>query len=330
MAAIKDLSVGDLVAGVRRADRALIGRAITLVESRNPDHQTHAQEMLQQLLPHSGGAQRVGISGVPGVGKSTFIETLGCMLTNQGHKLAVLAVDPSSGRSGGSILGDKTRMERLSGDEKAFIRPSPSSGVLGGVARATRETIVILEAAGFDTIFVETVGTGQSETMVSDMVDFFLVLMLPGAGDELQGIKKGILELADMVAVNKADIFETKLKQAVREYKSALHIISDASPTWHPPVVGCSALTGEGVSDLWSKIESHRKRMTDSGERELRREGQRLAWLQAQIRDRLMDDFYSHQGVSALLGDVEAAVKSGEITVTNGVTKLLHTFKGLK
>lgn len=323
---LRDLTVDDLVEGVRAGDRALIGRAITLVESRNTLHQDKAQAMLHALLPHAGKAQRVGISGVPGVGKSTFIETLGCWLTGEGHKVAVLAVDPSSGRTGGSILGDKTRMERLSGDESAFIRPSPSAGVLGGVARATRETMVILEAAGFDTVLVETVGTGQSETMVADMVDFFLVLMLPGAGDELQGIKKGILELADMVAVNKADIFEKKLKQALREYKSALHIMTDASPTWHPPVVACAGLTGEGVPELWERIEKHQTLMEASGEREQRREEQRLAWLQAQIRDRLMDDFFSHIGVDALLPDIEEKVRSGSITVSKGVRDLLKTY----
>jgi len=318
-----DLSVDQLVAGVRTGDRALIGRAITLVESRNPDHQEKAQAVLQQLLPFAGGAQRVGISGVPGVGKSTFIETLGCMLTGEGHKVAVLAVDPSSGRTGGSILGDKTRMERLAGDINAFIRPSPSAGVLGGVARATRETMVILEAAGFDTLLVETVGTGQSETMVSEMVDFFLVLMLPGAGDELQGIKKGILELADMVAVNKADIFEAKLKQAMREYKSALHILTDASPTWHPPVVACSGLKGDGVADLWAQVKKHQNLMEASGERADRREIQRQSWLHAQLRDRLMDDFFANPKVAAKLESIETDVRSGKITVSSGAAELL-------
>jgi LAO/AO transport system kinase len=214
-------------------------------------------------------------------------------------------------------------MEKLSANEQAFIRPSPSAGVLGGVARATRETIVILEAAGFDTVLVETVGTGQSETMVADMVDFFLVLMLPGAGDELQGIKKGILELADMVAVNKADIFEKKLKQAMREYKSALHIMTDASPTWHPPVVACSGLTGEGVSELWQRVEKHRKLMSESGERTSRREQQRLTWLHAQIRDRLLDDFYSNPQVKGELQEVEAALKVGQTTVSAAAERLM-------
>jgi LAO/AO transport system kinase len=324
---INDLSIKELVSGVRKGDRALIGRAITLVESRNLNHQQKAQQMLHELLPHSGNAQRVGISGVPGVGKSTFIENLGCWLIAENHKVAVLAVDPSSGRTGGSILGDKTRMEKLSSQEAAFIRPSPSAGVLGGVARATRETIVILEAAGFDTVLVETVGTGQSETMVADMVDFFLVLMLPGAGDELQGIKKGILELADMVAVNKADIFEKKLKQAVREYKSALHIMSDATPTWHPPVVACAGLTGEGVPELWRRIEKHRKLMTESGERKERRENQRLSWLQSQIQERLLDDFFAFGDVASSLQGVKDAVRGGKMTVSAGVGELLAKYR---
>lgn len=322
-ASLNDLSVEDLVNGVRAGNRALIGRAITLVESRNFKHQEKAQAMLHALLPHSGQSQRIGISGVPGVGKSTFIETVGCWLIEEGSKVAVLAVDPSSGRTGGSILGDKTRMEKLSANEQAFIRPSPSAGVLGGVARATRETIVILEAAGFETVLVETVGTGQSETMVADMVDFFLVLMLPGAGDELQGIKKGILELADMIAVNKADIFEAKLKQAMREYKSALHIMTDASPSWHPPVVACSGLTGEGIPELWQRIEKHKKLMTESGERGERRESQRLTWLQAQIRDRLMDDFFASDEVAGSLSDIEEQVRAGDITVSKGADALL-------
>lgn len=320
---VKQPTVDELYDGVRAGNRALIGRAITLIESRNPKHQEKAQDLLHKLLPHSGGAQRVGISGVPGVGKSTFIEGLGMWLVDAGHKVAVLAVDPSSGRTGGSILGDKTRMEKLSACDDAFIRPSPSSGVLGGVARATRETMVVLEAAGFDVVLVETVGTGQSETMVSDMVDFFLVLMLPGAGDELQGIKKGILELADMVAINKADIFAEKLKQAVREYKSALHILTDASPSWHPPVVTCSGLKGEGVPELWGQIEKHARIMTESGERETRRTEQRLTWFDAQVRDRLLQSFYGNDEVRSALPELKRAVSEGELTVSAAAEKLL-------
>ncbi len=320
---VQQPTVEELYDGVRAGDRALIGRAITLIESRNPKHQEKAQELLHKLLPHAGRAQRVGISGVPGVGKSTFIEGLGMWLVGEGHKVAVLAVDPSSGRTGGSILGDKTRMEKLSACDEAFIRPSPSSGVLGGVARATRETMIVLEAAGFDVVLVETVGTGQSETMVSDMVDFFLVLMLPGAGDELQGIKKGILELADMVAINKADIFAEKLRQAVREYRSALHILTDASPSWHPPVVTCSGLKGDGVPELWGQIEKHARIMTESGEREARRTEQRLTWLDAQVRDKLLQNFYGSEEVKVALPDLKAAVARGELTVSAASDKLL-------
>lgn len=324
---VRQPSVEELYDGVRAGNRALIGRAITLIESRNAKHQEKAQGLLHKLLPHAGGAQRVGISGVPGVGKSTFIEELGTWLVDHEKKrVAVLAVDPSSGRTGGSILGDKTRMERLSANEDAFIRPSPSAGVLGGVARATRETMVVLEAAGFDVVLVETVGTGQSETMVADMVDFFLVLMLPGAGDELQGIKKGILELADMVAVNKADIFEQKLKQAVREYKSALHIMTDASPSWHPPVVTVSGLKGDGVPELWAKIEKHRRIMSESGERDQRRKDQRLSWLESQIKDRLMADFYGNAAVADAYDRVINDVRAGKATVSAAVQSLLKRY----
>ncbi len=324
---ISQLTVDELYSGVRANDRATVARSITLVESRKAEHQKLAQELLHNLLPHSGAAQRVGISGVPGVGKSTFIETLGSWLADEGHAVAVLAVDPSSGRTGGSILGDKTRMDKLAANPHAFIRPSPSAGVLGGVARATRETMIVLEAAGYDTVLVETVGTGQSETMVADMVDFFLVLMLPGAGDELQGIKKGILELADMVAVNKADIFEKKLTQAVREYKSALHILSDASPTWHPPVVACAGLTGDGVPELWAHILKHKNLMENSGERQERREVQRLSWLKTHLSDRLMDDFFAAPHIAGAIPSMRQSVKVGEMTVSKAVEQLLSLYR---
>lgn len=320
-------STDDFFTGVRAGDRAMIGRAITLIESRNLAHQRQAQGLLHRLLPFAGKAQRVGISGVPGVGKSTFIEGLGTMLTQQGNKVAVLAVDPSSGRTGGSILGDKTRMDNLSADPNAFIRPSPSAGVLGGVARATRETMLLLEAAGFDTILVETVGTGQSETMVADMVDFFLVLMLPGAGDELQGIKKGILEIADMVAVNKSDVYTDKLKQAVNGYRSALHIMSDHSENWHPPVVTCSGLRGDGLNELWDRIEKHRRIMERSGERKERRDQQKLTWLKTHIQDRLLDDFYRHSEVKESFSDVEQRLIDGSTTISAAVDSLLLKYR---
>ncbi|WP_121938404.1 methylmalonyl Co-A mutase-associated GTPase MeaB [Eilatimonas milleporae] len=315
-----------LAAGVLKGDRSAIGRALTLIESRRADDWTAAQSLLNHLLPYSGKAQRVGISGVPGVGKSTFIETLGTYLTGVEHRVAVLAVDPSSGRTGGSILGDKTRMEKLATDTNAFIRPSPSAGVLGGVARATREAMIILEAAGFDVVLIETVGTGQSETMVSDMVDLFLVLMLPGAGDDLQGIKKGILELADIIALNKADVFADKLKQSMRDYKAALHILTDASPNWHPPVVACSGLTGEGVAELWRTVEKHRRITTDSGERDNRRRTQRLTWLNTQLRDRLVEHFDADASVKAIRSDLEEDVLAGRRTVSAAVDSLLSAW----
>src|ERR1700731_2152401 len=235
-----------LVCGIRAGDRAVLARAITLIESKRPDHERSARQLVQSLLPHTGAARRVGITGAPGVGKSTTIDALGSHLTALGHKVAVLAVDPSSVRSGGSILADKTRMARLASDPNAFVRPSPSSGTLGGVAAKTRESMLVCEAAGYDVVLVETIGTGQSETMVADMTDFFLVLMLPGAGDELQGLKKGVVEIADMIAINKADGDNLKRAQAAAaEYRGALHILGARSPLWSPPVLTYSALTGE-------------------------------------------------------------------------------------
>ena len=259
----------DLAAGVLAGDRTAIGRAITLVESVLPEHRVDAAALLDELLPHSGDAHRVGITGVPGVGKSTFIEALGLELTGAGHKVAVLAVDPSSSRTGGSILGDKTRMAQLSVDPDAFIRPSPSAGTLGGVTRATREAMIVLEAAGHDVVLVETVGVGQSETVVHGMVDIFVVLMLSGAGDELQGIKKGVLELADLLAVNKADGANVdKAKQAAVDYRRALHLVQPPGASWEPPVLTCSAIERTGLAELWDEIERHRALMTETGERD--------------------------------------------------------------
>ncbi len=249
--------IARLARGIRAGERALIARAITLVESRRADHQRAARQLVQDLLPDSGRAMRVGITGTPGVGKSTTIDALGSFLTGSGHKVAVLAVDPSSTRTGGSILADKTRMARLSADPNAFVRPSPSSGTLGGVAGKTRESMLLLEAAGYDIVLVETVGTGQSETVVADMTDFFLVLMLPGAGDELQGLKKGVVELADMIAINKADgDNRARAQAAAAEYRGALHILGARSPHWSPPVVIYSALTGDGIAPMWAKVSS--------------------------------------------------------------------------
>lgn len=321
------LSVDELAQGVRAGDRAVLGRAITLVESRNPDHLADAQALLLALTAHAGRAHRIGITGVPGVGKSTFIEALGCQLTAAGHKVAVLAVDPSSSRSGGSILGDKTRMQRLSVDPNAFIRPSPSSGTLGGVTRVTRETMVVVEAAGFDVVLVETVGAGQSETAVADMVDLFLVLMLPGAGDELQGIKKGVLEVADMIAVNKADGDNAvRAKQAVLDYEAALHILVPASQTWSPPVLTVSGLKGQGLDALWTKVEEHRTLLTGTGEFQARRQSQLVGWMWSMVDDRVLTALRRHPEVASRGDEIEADVTAGRLTPTLAAREILRSF----
>lgn len=317
------LSTEDYCKGVLAGDRAMLGRAITLIESRNPDHRRQAQELLQALLPHSGKAHRVGITGVPGVGKSTTIEALGLNLTAAGHRVAVLAVDPTSTRTGGSILGDKTRMAGLASNENAFIRPSPSSGTLGGVTRKTRETMIVCEAAGYDVVIVETVGIGQSETAVADMVDFFLVLMLPGAGDELQGIKKGVLEIADMIAVNKADGDNAeRANNAAAEYKAALHILTPASPNWSPPVITISGLKNLGLDALWEQIELHRRKLGDSEEFDVRRRDQQVRWMWSMLDDRLMDRFRSNPAVAERLATIERDVSEGRMTATLAVETL--------
>ena len=317
----------ELVDGVRSGNRTSLGRAITLVESSHPEHLVHAQELLNRLLPLSGSAHRVGITGVPGVGKSTFIESLGTNLTGAGHRVAVLAVDPTSTRTGGSIMGDKTRMPNLAIDSAAFIRPSPSSGALGGVARSTRESIVVVEAAGFDVVLVETVGVGQSETLVAEMVDFFCVLMLSGAGDELQGIKKGVLELADMIAVNKADgDNETKARSAARDYQAALRLTHPASENWTPPVITCSGLANVGLDTLWDQIELHRKLLTESGEIAERRQQQQLEWMWALVDEQLVASLHANENVQAMVGDLEAKVRAGETTPTAAALQLLQAF----
>jgi len=313
-----------LVAGVLAGDRTAIGRAITLVESTLPAHRTRAAAMLEQLLPHAGGAHRVGITGVPGVGKSTFIESLGTTLTSAGHQVAVLAVDPSSSRTGGSILGDKTRMAHLAVDDRAFIRPSPAAGTLGGVTRATRESILILEAAGYDVVIVETVGVGQSETVVHGMVDVFVVLMLSGAGDELQGIKKGVLELADLVAVNKADGDNAhRAALAAGDYRRALHLLQPASEHWTPPVLTCSGLTGDGLDEIWEQIDLHRRKLEASGERAERRREQQLDWMNSMLHERLVARFEQDPEVARRRVDVEAAVLAGDMTPSTAVEILL-------
>ena len=323
------MTAHELVDGVLSGDRAAVGRAVTLVESTKPDHRADARRLLDALAPHAGGAQRVGVTGVPGVGKSTFIEALGSMLTAVGHRVAVLAVDPTSTVTGGSILGDKTRMPRLSNDPSAFVRPSPSAGTLGGVTRSTRETVMVLEAAGHDVVLVETVGIGQSETVVAAMVDFFLVLMLPGAGDELQGIKKGVLEMADLIAVNKADGDNVPAaRTAVRDYSSALRLTHPTSPTWNPPVMTCSGQNGDGLEDLWGRIVDHRSVMTATGEWDDRRRAQRLAWMWSMVEDRLLDSLRADPAVLGLLMAAEAEVLDGLTTPSAAAERLLEAFGG--
>jgi LAO/AO transport system kinase len=315
--------VAKLAAGIRAGERAVLARAITLIESKRADHQRAARRLVQELLPHTGQAIRVGITGMPGVGKSTTIDALGVFLTNQGHRVAVLTVDPSSSRSGGSILGDKTRMARLANDPHAFIRPSPASGTLGGVAAKTRETMLLAEAAGFDVVLVETVGIGQSETAVADMTDFFLVLMLAGAGDELQGLKKGVIELADMIAVNKADGDNVaRAKAAAAEYSAALHILTPRSPHWAPPVVTYSALTGNGVAGLWTQVLTHRQRLSAAGELAARRKEQQVKWLWTMLDERLIARLKSDPALKSRLPELERAVADGRLSPALAVDEI--------
>jgi len=307
----------ELAQRILAGERAALARGITLVESRRPDHRDQALALLQELLPHGGKAIRIGITGVPGVGKSTMIDALGSHLTAQGHQVAVLAVDPSSTRTGGSILGDKTRMARLAVDPHAFIRPSPSSGTLGGVAAKTRETMLLCEAAGFDVILVETVGVGQSETAVAELTDLFLVLMLPNAGDELQGIKKGIIELADIVAVNKADGEGARAaRAAAAQYQAALHILASASPVWQTPVVTLSGLTGAGLDALWAKIEDHRTRHEARGLITEKRRRQDVKWMWAMVQERMQARLRHDPQLKQLAPALEAEVASGRLPAT--------------
>ncbi len=301
----------------------MLSRAITLIESKRADHRHSAAALTQALLPETGKAVRVGITGAPGVGKSTLIDALGHRLTGQGHKVAVLAVDPSSRRTGGSILADKTRMVRLANDENAFIRPSPSSGTLGGVAAKTRETMLLCEAAGYDVMLVETIGVGQSEIAVADMTDFFLVLALPGAGDELQALKKGVVELADMIAVNKADGDNlVRAKQAAADYGAALHILAPRSRNWSPPVITCSALTGEGIDQLWAHILDHRRRLTESGELAARRGEQQVKWMWTMLEERLFAPLHSDRALKAALPRIEAEVAAGRLAPARAVEQI--------
>lgn len=314
-----------LAGGIRVRDRAAVARAITLLESTRPDHREQAQRLLLDLLPESGGALRVGITGVPGVGKSTTIEALGMYLIERGHRVAVLAVDPSSTRTGGSILGDKTRMSRLAVHPDAYIRPSPTSGTLGGVAKATRETIVVLEAAGFDVVLVETVGVGQSEVTVANMVDTFVFLTLARTGDQLQGIKKGVLELADIVVVNKADgAHLIEAQAAARELTSALRLIYPAHTLWRPPVLTMSALDGTGLTELWDTVLRHRAVLTGAGEFEARRRAQQVDWTWAMVRDAVLDRVLTHPAVRELRAEVERQVRDGEITPALAARRILE------
>jgi len=313
-----------LVSGIVDGDRTTLARAITLVESARPTDRALAEELLQRLLARTGGALRVGITGVPGVGKSTFIDALGARLTQAGKRVAVLAVDPSSSVSGGSILGDKSRMHRLAKDERAFIRPSPSAGTLGGVARRTRESMLLCEAAGFDVILVETVGVGQSETVVSEMVDCFLLLALPGAGDELQGIKRGVVELADLVAVNKADGDNLeRANLAVQELRAALRYLRPAHTSWTPKVLAISAMSGAGLEALWAEIEAQRAALEDSGELAVLRREQKVRWMWAEIEDGLRRAFRSNPSVAARLPALEAQVRAGTTTPSAAAAALL-------
>ncbi len=309
---------------LKTGDRAALARAITLVESRKSEHQETAQALLENILPETGKAVRLGITGVPGVGKSTVIDQLGINLIDQGHRVAVLAVDPSSTRTGGSILGDKTRMARLSVSENAFIRPSPSAGTLGGVAAKTREAMLLCEAAGYDVIIVETVGTGQSETAVSDMVDFFAVLMLPGGGDELQGIKKGVIEIADLIAVNKADGDNVKkAESAAAEYSAALHILTPVSPDWTPAVVTISGLNNRGLDLLWDRVIEHRTITSGTNALETKRRAQSVRWMWSMIDDSLRQRLQADVHLRSILPEIEEAVATKQMTPREASVKIL-------
>ncbi|MGV0634699.1 methylmalonyl Co-A mutase-associated GTPase MeaB [Mycolicibacillus trivialis] len=322
-------TVEDLAAAIRAGDRAALPRAITLVESTRADHRDRAQQLLLELADEAGRARHIGITGVPGVGKSTTIEALGMHLIEQGHRVAVLAVDPSSTRTGGSILGDKTRMQRLAVHPDAYIRPSPTSGTLGGVAKATRETIVLLEAAGFDVVLVETVGVGQSEVTVADMVDTFVFLTLARTGDQLQGIKKGVLELADIVVVNKADGDHlVEARSAARELSGALRLIYPRETLWRPPVLTMSAIEGTGVAELWETVERHHRVLSDAGQFESRRRAQQVNWTWQMVRDTVLDRVLSNPAVRRARTEVEQQVVDGTLTPALAAERILQIASG--
>jgi LAO/AO transport system kinase len=326
----KQHSPDEYLEGILKGDITILSKAVTLVESAKPEHQLVAREVISRCLPYTGKSIRIGITGVPGAGKSTFIEALGKMITGQGHKLAVLAIDPSSERSKGSILGDKTRMEELSGDANAYIRPSPAAGSLGGVARKTRETVVLCEAAGFDTIFIETVGVGQSETAVHRMTDFFLLLMLAGAGDELQGIKRGIMEMADLVAINKADGNNVEKAQMARiQYKNALHLFPAKDSGWDPKVLTCSAWEKTGISEIWDTLLKYRKLTEENGYFISNRNEQARYWMFETIDEQLKSGFYNHIQVKAAMRELEEKVLSAEISSFEAARQLLEMYSEL-
>ena len=315
------------IKGVLEGKRRIIAKAITLVESSLPDHRALASKVIDGIISHSGNSVRLGITGVPGVGKSTFIENLGLDLADQGHRVAVLAVDPSSQRSGGSILGDKTRMEKLAAHENAFIRPSPSGTTLGGVASKTREIMLICEAAGYDVVLVETVGVGQSEITVATMVDFFLVLMIAGAGDELQGIKKGVLEVADAIVINKADGDNAeRAEQARHEYEYALHFLSPVSPSWTPPVLKCSSVIKNGTRNVWETVLDHRRKMKQTGEFDEKRRSQALEWMWTLVYEGLKLRFNENRRIAKKIPEIAAKVERELISPTAAAEELLSCF----
>lgn len=323
----KKITTDDFVNGVLEDNRTVLAQAITLIESNSPRHIEKAQELLGKILHKSGKSIRIGITGAPGVGKSTFIESFGTYLCEQGHKVAVLAIDPSSSRSRGSILGDKTRMENLSRNPNAFIRPSPSGGTLGGVTRKTRESIMLCEAAGFDIIIVETIGVGQSEITVRTMVDFYLLLILPGGGDELQGIKKGAVELADAIAINKTDGDNIKTANLTKEqYKQAVHYLLPATEGWETQVLTCSGLKDQGIEQLWNLIKDYEKKTRKTGMFELRRKEQTVDWVYAMVEETLKNRFYGNSKVEKKRIEIDKKLLEGKITPTNAVTELMKGF----
>jgi len=324
------MTANELAESLLQGDRRALAKAITLVESTHPVHREQAAQLLDRIMPYTGNSIRLGISGVPGVGKSTFIEAFGGHVIEQGHKVAVLAVDPTSAVSGGSILGDKTRMEALSRNDRAFIRPSPAGKTLGGVTRRTRETMLLCEAAGFDVIFVETVGVGQSETAVAEMTDMFLLMLLPGGGDELQGIKRGIMELADLILVNKSDGDQQDVaSRTVSDYYMALHFLHPRSRHWQAKVQAISALKNQGVNEVWETVEEYRAALGEAGEIESRRAAQSRAWMWSETADALLSELKANQSVKSLVDPLEQDVMKGKTTPTIAALKLIDAFRKL-